>query len=309
MAIVSLENKDFFSRFEKAPHVFLTEEHLAIHLQEDTKCIYLADSDSGLGIFLKISLGLAQCPYAAPFGGLFSKDERTDWASINRFIRDLTVYLLNSGVKSLRLALPAPIYSVNTTSKLINSLIAGNYKLNLIPEINSHLSLLDYDRESYPKNIKEIIRKTSRSRLKIEEVFDDIQRLNAYKIVEENRTSRGRKMSISYSHLRRLDKVCKSRFFIVKNNEGESIASAITFESSPGIVYAQFWGDSPLGRNLNAMDFLAVSLVDIFQSEGWKIFDLGVSTENGVPNSGLLRFKESHRFSSTLKFTAEISLL
>ena len=309
MAITALEKEDFFSRFGNIPHIFLAEEHLAIHLQRDSKCKYLVDLDSGLGIFLKISSEGAQCPYAAPFGGLFSKDERTDYGSINQFIRDLTIYLLKSGLNSLRLGLPAPIYSTNTTTKLINSLIRGGYKLNLIPEINSHLLLREHNRENYPKNIKEIIRKTSRSKLKIEEVFDDVQKLNAYKIVEENRTSRGRKMSMNYSHLRLLDTICKSRFFIVKNKEGESVASAITFKSAQDIIYAQYWGDNPLGRSLNAMDFIAVSLVDIFQLEGWNIFDLGVSTENGVPNSGLLRFKESHQFISTLKLIVEINLI
>jgi hypothetical protein len=309
MSIVSVEKNNFFSRYSRVPHVFLSQEHLEIHLHQDNKCLYLVDSNSGLGVFLKMSGESARSPYAAPFGGFFSKDERTDCTLISQFIKNLTTYLLSIGLKDLRVSLPPSIYAVNTTTKVINSLMNGNYKIKFIPEINSHISLNYYDKSDCPKNIKETIRKTFRSNLKIEEVYEDSEKLIAYKIVEENRRSKLRKMSISYSHLRQLDKVCKSRYFMVKNNEGESIASAITFTSSPKIIYAQFWGDSLLGRSLNAMDFLTVSLVDIFKTEGWSTFDLGVSTEDGVPNSGLLRFKESHLFTSTIKFNISIDLI
>ena len=308
MSLVSVEKDDFFSVFFNSPHVFLDRTHLDIHLQEGGKCLFLVDSNFGLGIFLKISAGHAESPYAAPFGGLLTKDDRTDWARIDQFVEDLASYLLEIGIQTLRLALPAPIYAVNTTTKLINSLINGRLKIKLIPEINSHLCLLTHENLSYPKNIREIIRKTSRENLKLVEVHDDDEKLTAYKIVEENRLSKSRKMSISFDQLRKLDKVCYTRYFIIEDSKGEPVASAITFKSAPNIVYAQFWGDNLLGRNLNAMDFLAVSLIDIFQTEGWQIFDLGISTESGQPNAGLLRFKESHLFTSTLKFTVTVSL-
>ncbi len=309
MSIISVDKNDFFSRYSKIPHVFLSQTHLEIHLRDNNKCLYLIDSNSGLGVFLKLSGTNAQSPYAAPFGGFFSKEDRTDWTQINQFTEGLIEWLLDMGLENLRLVLPAPIYAVNTTTKIINSLINGNHKIKLTPEINSHICLHNHDESSYPKNIKEIIRKTSRSNLKIEEVYTDEQKLLAYEIVEENRTSKSRRMSISYNHLRELDGVCDSRYFIVNNNESKSIASAITFRSAPKIAYAQFWGDTLLGRSLNAMDFLAVNLVNIFQADGYSTFDLGVSTENGIPNSGLLRFKESHLFTSTIKFTVDISLI
>lgn len=309
MSLVSVEKDNFFSVFRKSPHVFLDRAHLDIHLQEGDKCLFLVDSNFGLGVFLKISEGYAQSPYAAPFGGLITKDDRVDWTRINQFVQDLASYLLSIKIQTLRLVLPAPIYAANTTTKLINSLINSDLKIKLIPEINSHLCLLTHDNMSYPKNIREIIRKTSRENLKLVEVHDEGEKLTAYKIVEENRLSKSRKMSISYDQLRKLDKVCYSRYFIIRSSKGEAVASAITFKSASDVVYAQFWGDSLIGRSLNAMDFLAVSLVDMFQAEGWQIFDLGISTESGNPNAGLLRFKESHLFTSTLKFTVEVSFV
>jgi hypothetical protein len=309
MSILAMNKEDFFSKFNTIPHVFLSKPHLEIHLLKSEECIYLVDSSAGLGIFLRIAGPNAYSPYAAPFGGVFSRDNRTDFSKVNQFIRDLFIYLVDTGIKDFQLAMPASIYSGNTTTKLINSLINGNYSIKLTPEINSHIALIDHNKLNYPKNIKEIIRKTSRTGLTIKEVHDDKDKLSAYKIVEENRKSRLRTMSLSYKQLRDLDAVCETRYFIVNNQDAEFVSSAITFRSAPKISYTQFWGDSPVGRNLNAMDFLAVNLVDIFQAEGWSILDLGVSTESGIPNSSLLRFKESHLFTSSLKFTVNVRLV
>lgn len=308
MSIDALQKDEFFSAFNPPPHVFLSKQHLEMHLQNSNDCIYLADLSCGLGIFLRVSESIAKSPYAAPFGGIFSKDYRTDWNALNQFISEIGKYLLSTGVENLRIAFPAPIYSKNITTKVINSLINGAYPIRLMPEINSHISLPSHDKLDYPKNIKEIIRKTSRAGLKIKEVYEEWEKLAAYEIVAENRKSKSRVMSISYSHLRSLDKVFETRYFIIKNQELQSVASAITFKSTSKIVYAQFWGDTMIGRGLNAMDFLSVSMVDIFKEEGFSILDLGVSTEQGMPNAGLLRFKESHLFESTLKFTIDVEL-
>lgn len=308
MSIETLQKDEFFSVFNAPPHVFLSKQHLEIHLQNSDDCIYLADMHCGLGIFLKISISIAMSPYAAPFGGILSRDCRTDWSMLNNFIQEVRVYLATIGVISLRIAFPAPIYSKNTTTKVINSLMNGGYLIKLTPEINSHIALINHDALDYPKNIKEIIRKTKRKGLKIKEVYGNEEKLAAYEIVAENRKARLRNMSISYTQLRLLDKVCETRFFIIQNPELQSIASAIVFKSTSKIVYAQFWGDTMVGRSLNAMDFLAVSLVELFKEEGFSTFDLGISTEKGLPNSGLLRFKESHLFESTLKFTIDIEI-
>ena len=308
MTITSLNKDEFFTNFQQTSNVFLSKEHLDIHLDNNKNCIYLVNLKSNLGIFLGIHGEKARNPYAAPFGGILSKDNRTDWTTINEFIQDLTAYLGSIGIKNLLLSLPAPFYASNSSTKIINSLVIGNFSIKVTPEINSHILLLNHDKLNYPKNIKEIIRKTSRHGLAISEVNDEAEKLTAYRIVEDNRASKSRAMSISYSHLRSLDAVCDTRFFIVKNSNSEPLASAITFKSADSVVYAQFWGDNLIGRDLNAMDFLCVSLVDKFKYEGWSIFDLGISTENGTPNSGLLRFKESHLFMSTLRIVVDVQI-
>ena len=123
MSIDALQKDEFFTAFNPPPHVFLSKQHLEMHLQNSNDCIYLADLSCGLGIFLRVSDSIAKSPYSAPFGGIFSKDYRTDWNALNQFISEIGKYLLSTGVKNLRIAFPAPIYSKNITTKVINSLI------------------------------------------------------------------------------------------------------------------------------------------------------------------------------------------
>ena len=97
MTITSLNKDEFFTNFQQTSNVFLSKEHLDIHLDNNKNCIYLVNLKSNLGIFLGIHGEKARNPYAAPFGGILSKDNRTDWTTINEFILDLTAYLGSIG--------------------------------------------------------------------------------------------------------------------------------------------------------------------------------------------------------------------
>ena len=270
--------------------------------------MYLVNSNFNLGIFLRIKEKKALNPYAAPFGGILSKDNRTEYTKVNEFISDLIAYLTDIGIKKLQLVFPAPFYGCNATTKVINSLIQGKFSIKLTPEINNHVPLVNFDVSNYPRNINEIIRKTSRHALTMNEVHDDVDKLVAYNIVKENKKIKSRTMSILYSHLRSLDEVCGARYFLVRNSGLEPVASAITFKTSNNIIYTQFWGDNLIGRDLNAMDYLFINMTQLFKDEGWLIMDLGISSQNGLANSGLLRFKESHLAESTLRFSIDVTL-
>lgn len=91
-------------------------------------------------------------------------------------------------------------------------------------------------------------------------------------------------------------------YFKVMAADRTIVASAVLYQNHPEIVYAVFWGDTETGRPLRAMDFLAFNLWSYYKNLGYKFIDLGISTETGNPNEGLLRFKESHESVSSLRY-------
>jgi len=51
------------------------------------------------------------------------------------------------------------------------------------------------------------------------------------------------------------------------------------------------------------MDFLLFNLWSYYKEVGFELIDLGISTEAGLPNEGLLRFKETHGSVSSIRNT------
>ncbi len=91
-------------------------------------------------------------------------------------------------------------------------------------------------------------------------------------------------------------------FFKVMAADRTIVASAIFYRYHPEICYGVFWGDNEVGRPIRAMDFLTFKLWSHYKNLGYKFIDLGISTEAGLPNEGLLRFKESHEAFSSLRY-------
>jgi hypothetical protein len=92
-------------------------------------------------------------------------------------------------------------------------------------------------------------------------------------------------------------------FFKISNVDQEIIAGAIMYRFHKEIVYALLWGDDLRGRSDRAMDFLIFNLWSHFKAIGFHYIDLGISTVEGIPNEGLLRFKETHECQSSLRFS------
>jgi hypothetical protein len=124
-----------------------------------------------------------------------------------------------------------------------------------------------------------------------------------YDLVKANRARMGRPIYMSFEDIQNTGKVLATDFFKVTNTANEIVAGAIMYQGHPEIAFAVFWGDTPEGRPLRAMDFLVLQLWSFYKAKGYKFIDLGISTETGVPNEGLLRFKETHECISSLRYS------
>jgi hypothetical protein len=108
---------------------------------------------------------------------------------------------------------------------------------------------------------------------------------------------------MSFEDLQKMKSICQNDYFAIIDSKSNLVASAIFYRAHHSIVYAVFWGDNEIGRPLRAMDFLLFNLWAFYKNLGFEYIDLGISTENGVPNTNLLRFKETHECTSSLRYT------
>ncbi len=92
--------------------------------------------------------------------------------------------------------------------------------------------------------------------------------------------------------------------FVVKKNT-EIAALTVGVAVSKQIFYNFYPADSWKFLQYSPIVFLTKGLADFCLAQNFKILDLGISTKNGLPNNGLIRFKENLGSKSSLKFSFE----
>ena len=106
---------------------------------------------------------------------------------------------------------------------------------------------------------------------------------------------------MNFEDILQIEAVIPIDFFWVKEKKSV-VSSAISYRMNNNIVKIIFWGDSDYGRTVHAMDFLIDKLWIYYLNEGYTIIDVGTSSVMGIPNDGLMRFKENHGSQSSLQF-------
>ena len=99
----------------------------------------------------------------------------------------------------------------------------------------------------------------------------------------------------------------KNDFWLLKLND-EYIASAVIFKVTDEVYQVIYWGDIHGYAEDKPMNYLAYKLYEYYAKKNMKVLAIGPSTEDGIPNYGLCKFKESIgcQVSSKLTFSKEI---
>jgi hypothetical protein len=240
-------------------------------------------------------------PFSAPFGGLHFRKENVYIGAIDSFSNSLKQYLLKRKIGKVEIILPPNLYHPSFNAKTINSLFRSGFRTSL-PEITNWIDLECFDGTFSQKNSREYYRQAERNRLSFGLAEAENEKRLVYELVRENRARFGRPIFMTINDILKIEKLWPVDFFKVTTPKGELAASGIFYRFHPQICYAVFWGDNETGRPLRAMDFLSLNLWRYYKEKGYRYIDLGISTESGLPNEGLLRFKETHEALSSLRY-------
>jgi hypothetical protein len=126
---------------------------------------------------------------------------------------------------------------------------------------------------------------------------------NVYEVIRLNRLSLGVKPSITLDDLTKLAVGLDSSYnFYIASIDGQTAAVAVTVEARSTSKYVFFWADVAEYRHLSPVVALCAHLIDVCNHEKKRFLDLGISTEDGLPNPGLIRFKRNLGASECPKF-------
>lgn len=282
---------------------FISERFIELNRDKVDRIIRLVD-ESGepvIGLVAGIKDSTLRSPFSAPFGGFHFRKENVYISEIDRFLQLLSDYAALRSLRRIEIITPPDLYHMTFNAKLINSLIRHGY-YSALPDITNWVDLALFNGVFSQKNSREYFRQAERNNLVFSMAQNDRDLEGIYKLICDNRAKFGRPVYMTLDDILSTGLIWPAEFFKVESAERHIVASAIFYRSHDDICYAVFWGDNDEGRPLRAMDFLLLNLFAYYKEAGFRYIDLGISTENGIPNEGLLRFKESHEAFSSLRY-------
>lgn len=307
--LIEVDAKTFEQYFSNEAHLFNSKAFIELNKAKVEKIVRLVeDTDKPeIGLLAGVSNNILLSPFSAPFGGFHFKKENMYSDKIDTFILLLKEYIYSNKYAEFRITLPPDIYHQTFNAKCVNALSRAGFSTKT-PEITSWIDLSSIEDSYTQKNSREYYRQAQRNHLVFEQIESESDKAEAYHLICENRAKFNRPIYMTLDDLKQMEDLWPVEYFKVTSPEGKMLASAIFYRWKNNLVYAVFWGDNEEGRPLRAMDFLLLNLWQFYKKQKYRYVDLGISTEDGIPNSGLLRFKETHEAVSSVRYRFILTL-
>ena len=306
MEIIEIESKGYEQFFPSTYHVFNSAEFNLLNEYKCDKLLFLIFKDKKyrLGLIAGVRNEELHTPFSAPFGGYSFSKGHILLTQIENCVDALIKYCRGKGYKKIHYTMPPLFYNEPFNNKILNVLDRKKFQLSA-----SDLNYA-YDVREFSEDYESTIWYNARKNLKISFKQDlrfikcetDESKLEAYEIVRENRSRKGYPIKLSYGEIEKTATIIPADFFLLKQEE-HTCASAIVFHVTKDIVQVIYWGYLSKYSHYKPMNFLAYHIFKYYKEQGFKIVDLGPSTENGIPNYGLCQFKESIGCTITCKFS------
>lgn len=262
------------------------------------------DSKVRLGIILGRRGQEVSSPFSAPYGGFIYNDQDCKAKTIDSAIDLLDHWVLEKGFRKLTISLPAMYYNPHILSRIANGLHNRSYDIDCL-DINHHFEIPDCFEENYIGLLQRNAKKNLNNALKNGFEFYKLHKnhaIRAYEIISINRTSKQKPLRLTLEQILEVSSITNVDFFLVEQN-GIDIAAAIVFVVNDTMAQVVYWGDDPRYIELRSMNYLSFKVFEYYAAAGMKILEIGISTENSIPNYGLCEFKESIGCSISLKYS------
>lgn len=316
MQLKRITPDEYAGLFPKVSHAFNSVEFSLLNRNKCDDVHYLAFADDKgkirLGIILGERGGLLRSPFSAPFGGLEERGPQRLSYYLDAAVA-LKAYGKTCG-KPVVVTLPPACYDGDCSrfSRQALCLLSGGGR-QFYADFNYHYSLCDFSSfderlwSSARRNLSASVRRELEFECLADPTYDEIKEI--YGIIRVNHESHGYPVHMTLDDIAATSKIIGMDFFIVRK-DGEGIASAIIYHTSPETVQLIYWGDLPEGRDLRPMNFLSYNIIRHYaessHESGVCFFDLGPASSDGIPAVGLCDFKESIGCRLTPKITLEL---
>ncbi len=265
-----------------SPVTYLTKTYLQSQQHPN---LHIFKNDHFLVPF-SIKDAVARSIEKSPFGSFLKLSElRTNLLSA--FEKEVTNALQKQKVDQLYIKHPPSIYSDFVDS---TELTKVGYHLQY-NDINQHIVLSDNWEDQIHDTQKRKIKSLERDGFEFHKIpISDLEL--AHQFLTICRQVQGLEINVSFEKLQQLTSQLPGSYEIFSvQRAGKLSAVCITMNVTGSIAYYYLAGTSPLFRSHSPMVLLIAGMVNHYRHQGYKFFDLGVSSFEGHPQETLRLFK------------------
>ncbi|MDE7335545.1 MAG: hypothetical protein K2N10_04465, partial [Muribaculaceae bacterium] len=279
ISIEQVSGRDYRRAFPQPAVVYNSVEFTELNAcradRVDRYAIFDASANPLAGLTVGRVGGSLRAPFSAPFAMLdFNRQHRAEtMVEVGRLLRE--------ALPGLELTLPpAPYYQSMNAKTMMGILAAGGRMMHC--DWNYHLDLSrDFEADLSSAN-RNKLRRAERAGL----LLRPAEAAEAYEIIRRNREHKGYRLAMSQEQVLQTVKVVEADFFVLTDAEGRPQASAMVYRPAPGIAQLIYWGDLPKATARNCMTVMGARLAAHYRALGMRIFDLGPTGGEGLPNPG-----------------------
>lgn len=306
MEIDKVSGKIFQQAFPKPWSAFNSVDFSELNKEKchDIHYLLFRDSKLRLGIILGELNDSFRLPFSATYGG-FSFNSNVAFQYYVEACKLLKDYVSQYN-KPLVIKMASSIYNTTDNSKTFIGFVQAGAKVSAV-DYDQYFELSRFS--NYESILDSKIRNKLHNALSGSHVFEKMDSKNpediarAYEVIRINHQERGNPLWMSLQNVIDTMQIIPSDAFVASDGEGNDIAAAIIFHTTSDVYQIVYWGDIPSYSHLKSMNFLSYKVFEYYYHHGVKALDIGISTENGVPNFGLCEFKENIGCYATPKYT------
>jgi hypothetical protein len=294
-------------QFLPAPwtHLFNTPQFFDIHRTPNACYLQLVAKASGEVLatihFAEESCGVFRSPRLGTFGS-FDFKEPPCLELVELFADETERVLRERGARQITIVSP-PFAHAPELSHLV-FLALHNRGYQAIPHSLNQSVRLD-DRPFTSRVDADGRRRLTRAKelgLTVRRLTSPTELSDAYQLILENTRRKGYQLSMTWDGVCRMAETFRERVYgFAVFRDAQAAAASITMRVNQDVVYIFYWCDAAGFAGVSPIVLLAEAIYEHARVEGARWMDIGTSTNEGVPNYGLIHFKRNLGCEASLK--------
>ncbi len=231
-------------------------------------------------------------PFRATFGGFCFEMENINTNNFLLFIQEIKIFLKQKNVKSMVIKNFPLCYAPEKNALIENILFQNKFQLKN-SELNLHLKLNKNIVENFHTSEKRRFQKCVKNNFTFHTENQDIDLVFVHQFIKKSRERKNYPMTLDEQNFIHLIHTFPEKFRLFTVKKDEKIAAlCVTIIMNDSILYSFYPADNVDFLVFSPLVFLFACLSSYALEHHFKILDLGIATDKGVINAGLLTFKQ-----------------